>query len=56
MLLHEPEELKEYVKQAHAKQWQVAVHAIGDRANELSKNSETLKTYVDSFLREVRAA
>ncbi len=33
-----------------------AATAVLSRANELSKNSATLKAYVDSFLREVRAA
>jgi predicted amidohydrolase YtcJ len=35
MLLHEPEELKAYITTAHLRGWQVAVHAIGDRAVEL---------------------
>ncbi len=35
MLLHEPGDLKEYVRSAHKAQWQIAVHAIGDRAIEL---------------------
>ena len=35
MLLHPPEELKAYIRQAHLGGWQVAVHAIGDRAIEL---------------------
>jgi predicted amidohydrolase YtcJ len=35
MLLHPPEELKAYIKAAHGGGWQVAVHAIGDRAVEL---------------------
>jgi hypothetical protein len=35
MLLHAPEELKEYITTAHSRGWQVAVHAIGDRAIEL---------------------
>jgi predicted amidohydrolase YtcJ len=35
MLLHPPEELKAYIRAAHAGGWQVAVHAIGDRAVEL---------------------
>jgi hypothetical protein len=33
-----------------------AATAVLSRANELSKNSEVLKSYVESFLREVRAA
>jgi len=35
MLLHPPEELSAYISTAHARGWQVAVHAIGDRAVEL---------------------
>src|SRR5204863_7420268 len=35
MLLHERDELKAYVRFAHEAGWQLAVHAIGDRANEL---------------------
>lgn len=35
MLLHPPEELRAYVDSAHAAGWQVAIHAIGDRAIEL---------------------
>ncbi len=35
MLLHSPEELSAYISTAHARGWQVAVHAIGDRAVEL---------------------
>lgn len=31
-LMHEPEELTAYVHAAHARGWQVATHAIGDRA------------------------
>lgn len=35
MLLHAPDELKAYVRSAHRKGWQIAIHAIGDRAIEL---------------------
>jgi len=35
MLLHTPEELWNYIRAAHGKDWQVATHAIGDRAIEL---------------------
>jgi predicted amidohydrolase YtcJ len=35
MLLHPPEELRAYIHAAHAKGWQIAVHAIGDRAIDL---------------------
>jgi predicted amidohydrolase YtcJ len=35
MLLHPPDELKAYILAAHLGGWQVAVHAIGDRAVEL---------------------
>ena len=35
MLLHEPDQLKAYIVEADRKGWQVAVHAIGDRAIEL---------------------
>src|SRR5262249_17027402 len=35
MLLHKPEELRAYILAAHFGGWQVAVHAIGDRAIEL---------------------
>jgi methyl-accepting chemotaxis protein len=41
---------------AAAQQTGTAATAVLSSANELSKNSATLKTYVDSFLREVRAA
>jgi predicted amidohydrolase YtcJ len=34
MLLHEPETLREYIHAGHARGWQMAVHAIGDRAIE----------------------
>lgn len=36
MLLHPPDELRAYIHAAHAKGWQIAVHAIGDRAIELA--------------------
>jgi methyl-accepting chemotaxis protein len=39
-----------------AQQTGTAATAVLSRANELSKNSEALKAYVNSFLREVRAA
>jgi predicted amidohydrolase YtcJ len=35
MLLHPPDELHAYIVAAHQQGWQVAVHAIGDRATEL---------------------
>lgn len=35
MLLHSPEELKAYILAAHRGGWQIAIHAIGDRAVEL---------------------
>jgi predicted amidohydrolase YtcJ len=35
MLLHEPEELKAFVTSADRQGWQIAIHAIGDRAIEL---------------------
>jgi predicted amidohydrolase YtcJ len=35
MLLHEPEELQAYIVAAHRGGWQIATHAIGDRAIEL---------------------
>ena len=35
MLLHPPEELKAYIAAAHRRDWQIATHAIGDRAIEL---------------------
>lgn len=35
MLLHAPDELKAYIVEADRQGWQVAVHAIGDRAIEL---------------------
>jgi methyl-accepting chemotaxis protein len=41
---------------AAAQQTGAAATAVLSRASELSKNSEALKTYVDGFLREVRAA
>ncbi len=41
---------------AAAQQTGTAATAVLSRAGELSKNSEALKTYVESFLREVRAA
>jgi methyl-accepting chemotaxis protein len=41
---------------AAAEQTGTAAGAVLSRADELSKNSEALKAYVESFLREVRAA
>jgi methyl-accepting chemotaxis protein len=41
---------------AAAEQTGTAAGAVLSSANELSKNSEALKAYVDTFLREVRAA
>lgn len=35
MLLHDPEQLRAYIVEADRQGWQVAVHAIGDRAVEL---------------------
>ena len=35
MLLHAPEELFAYIRRAHGFGWNIAVHAIGDRATEL---------------------
>ncbi len=35
LLMHRPEELTEYIHRSHAQGWQVATHAIGDRAIEL---------------------
>jgi predicted amidohydrolase YtcJ len=35
MLLHEPDVLREYILAAHWRGWQIATHAIGDRAIEL---------------------
>jgi hypothetical protein len=35
MLLHPPDGLRAYIVEAHRKGWQIAVHAIGDRAIEL---------------------
>lgn len=35
MLLHPPDELKAYIAAAHRGGWQIAIHAIGDRAVEL---------------------
>lgn len=32
LLLHEPDELRHYIRSGRAKGWQVATHAIGDRA------------------------
>jgi hypothetical protein len=39
MLLHEPEVLREYILAGHQRGWQMAVHAIGDRAIELVLDS-----------------
>jgi methyl-accepting chemotaxis protein len=41
---------------AAAEQTGAAAGAVLSRANELSKNSDALKAYVETFLREVRAA
>ena len=41
--LHPPEELREYIRRAHDAGWQIATHAIGDRAIDL-----VLSAYADA--------